>query len=290
MNIAPERRTVATLYGFSAVLMWSTLALLTAASGIIPPFQLLFLCFTIAALAAFTLIKAQGGSLLALFRQPPAVWCLGVGGLWGYHALYFFALRHAPPASAGLIAYLWPLLIVLFSALLPGERLRWFHLAGAACGFAGAVLLFSDGVAAASSSRFAGYTAAALAALVWSGYSVLSRYYKKVPTASIGGFLAVAAILGGICHLLFEVTVIPDTAAKWAAVVLLGLFPVGGAFFVWDIGVKRGNIQLLGILSYLAPLFSTLLLVAFGFAALTPALGLACLLISGGALLAALCQ
>ena len=169
--------------------------------------------------------------------------------------------------------------------------MRWFHLTGVGCGFAGAALLIGDagiGTGGMTPARIAGYIAAVLAALVWSGYSVLSRHYKTVATASIVGFITVAAVLGGLCHLLFEeATVIPNTAEKWAAVLLLGLFPGGGAFFVWDIGVKYGDIQLLGILSYLAPLLSTLLLVGFGFAALTPALGIACLLISGGALLAA---
>ena len=34
-------------------------------------------------------------------RQPLVVWLVGVGGLFGYHALYFLALRFAPPAEAG---------------------------------------------------------------------------------------------------------------------------------------------------------------------------------------------
>src|SRR5919112_1421086 len=76
-------------------------------------------------------------------RQPWPVWALGIGGLFGYHALYFTALRLAPPAEAGLINYLWPLLIVLFSALLPGERINAAHVVGALLGFAGVVTLVS---------------------------------------------------------------------------------------------------------------------------------------------------
>ena len=68
---------------------------------------------------------------------------VGVGGLFGYHALYFLALRFAPPAEAGLLNYLWPLLIVLFSSLLPGERLAPHHVIGALLGLAGTVLLFA---------------------------------------------------------------------------------------------------------------------------------------------------
>ena len=124
----------ATLIGFSAILMWSLLALFTAASGSVPPFQLAAMAFAIGAAVGFAWIAA-GGRWREL-AQPLPVWTLGVVGLFGYHALYFTALRNAPPVEAGLIAYLWPLLIVVFSALLPGERLRWFHMAGAALGLA----------------------------------------------------------------------------------------------------------------------------------------------------------
>jgi len=54
---------------------------------------------------------------------------------------YFAALQLAPPAEANLVNYLWPLLIVLLSAPLAGERLGWPHLLGALLGFAGVALL-----------------------------------------------------------------------------------------------------------------------------------------------------
>jgi drug/metabolite transporter (DMT)-like permease len=133
--------TRATLIGLTAVLMWSFLSLLTVVSGEVPPFQLAAMAFAIGgALGALPLVRGNAKVL----RQPVAVWTLGVVGLFGYHALYFLALRLAPPAEAQLVNYLWPLLIVLFAALLPGERLRPHHVAGALLGLAGTVLLFID--------------------------------------------------------------------------------------------------------------------------------------------------
>ena len=128
----PRDRRLATIIGFSAVLMWSLLALLTAASGSVPPFQLTAMAFAIGGLLGLIWLAGRGG--WRDLRQPAAAWVLGVGGLFGYHFFYFTALRNAPPIDASLIAYLWPLLIVVLSAFLPGERLRWFHLAGAALG------------------------------------------------------------------------------------------------------------------------------------------------------------
>ena len=156
----------ATAVGFAAVLLWALLALFTAASGTAPPFQLAAMSFFIAALIGAVWLSVSGDGL-AVLRQPWRAWGLGVAGLFGYHASYFTALRNAPPVEAGLIAYLWPLLIVLFSALLPGERLRAHHVAGALLGFAGAALIVTRGASIEIETRdTAGYAAAFLCALL----------------------------------------------------------------------------------------------------------------------------
>jgi drug/metabolite transporter (DMT)-like permease len=278
-------RTAATLVGFTAVLMWALLALFTAASGAVPPFQLAAMAFPVGAAIGFAWLAARGAWRELV--QPWPAWALGIGGLFGYHALYFTALRNAPPVEAGLIAYLWPLLIVLFSAMLPGERLRWFHVAGALMGFAGTAFILLEGATGAPQGQFwVGYLAALAAAFTWSSYSVLSRRFQAVPSGIVAGYCLIAAILSAAAHLVFEETVWPAGAAEWLAVLGLGLMPVGAAFYVWDVGMKRGDIQMLGVSSYAAPLLSTFILIAAGFGRLTPAIALAALLITGGALLA----
>lgn len=278
----------ATCIGFSAVVLWGALALFTTWTGTIPPFQLVALSFAVAFCLALGKWIWYREPLLDHLRHPPKVWLLGVGGLFGYHFFYFMALRNAPAVDASLIAFLWPLLIVLFSALLPGEKLRWWHVAGALLGLVGCALLVTDGGSVSFKMEFAvGYGAASACALTWSGYSVLSRRFKSVPTDTVGWFCAATAILGLVCHLIFEKTVWPANTGEWLAVFGLGLGPVGAAFFTWDIGVKRGNIRVLGVSAYAAPLLSTLMLIAFGQAPATWIVVLACLAIVGGALLAA---
>ena len=275
----------ATLIGFSAILMWSLLALLTVLSGRVPPFQLLSMTFAVGGLLGLVwLARARAWGVL---RQPPAVWALGIGGLAGYHALYFASLRLAPPAEAGLINYLWPLLIVLFSGLLPGERLRAKHVVGALLGLAGTVALFTTRGATLGLANWPGYACAFCAAFVWSSYSVLSRRFAGVPTAAVAGFCVATALIAATAHGLFETTVWPEDPTQWLAVLLLGIGPVGIAFYVLDIGVKHGDIRLLGVGSYAAPVLSTLFLVLAGYAPATASLGVAALLISGGGLIAA---
>jgi drug/metabolite transporter (DMT)-like permease len=279
--LSAQRR--ATAIGGMAVLIWSTLALFTTATGAIPPFQLVAMAFALALLKWVV----RGQRIAAQLAWSAPVWALGIGGLFGYHALYFLALKTAPPATANLINYLWPLCIVLFAVPLAGEKLRWWHLAGVALGLAGtALVLLSGGGVELSSAYVVGYLAALGCAVVWGLYSVLSRRFGDVPTDAVGAFCGAAAVLALACHWLFETTVWPADTGQWLAVLALGIGPAGGAFFLWDIGVKRGDIRALGALSYAAPVLSTVLLVVFGRAPASLALLLACLLVSAGAVLA----
>lgn len=280
-------RPTATLIGFAAILLWSLLAALTAASGTMPPLQVTAITFGIGGMAGMALWPFRPGAIKAL-RQPLPVWLLGIGGLFGYHFCYFFALRNAPPVEAGLINYLWPLLIVVFSALLPGEKLKWQHIAGCVLALGGAALIVTRGQGFGFDQRYAaGYGAALAAAVIWAGYSVLSRRVASVSSDAITGFCLATALLAGLCHLLLETTVWPDSPWQWLALVALGLGPVGLAFYVWDIGVKHGDIQILGTASYSAPLLSTVILILAGYAAYTNTILIACLLITAGAVLAA---
>ena len=278
-------RARATAVGFAAVLLWALLALFTVGSAPTPPLLLNALCFAVGGGLGLAWSLSTGG-WRRLRHVGWRVYAFGTAGIFGYHFLYFSALRLAPPAEAGLIAYLWPLLIVLFSGLLPGERLRAGHLAGAAAGFAGAALIVARS-AAFQAEALPGYALALGCALIWSGYSVLSRRMGDAPTDAVAVFCLASAGLSALLHLALEPTVWPPTGTAWAATLALGLGPVGLAFYVWDIGVKRGDIQLLGVAAYAAPLLSTLVLVLAGVATPGPVLILSAVLITAGAGLAA---
>jgi drug/metabolite transporter (DMT)-like permease len=277
----------ATLVGFTAVLMWAILAMLTAASGGVPPFQLAAMTFLIGGAMGLVTWPFRKGAVLAL-KQNWRVWLVGVGGLFGYHFVYFSAIRSAPPIEASLIAYLWPLFLVVFSALLPGERLRLHHIGGVILGLAGAALVITKGEGFAFKQGLGlGHILAFACALIWAGYSVLSRKLGRVSTDAVTGFCLVTAVLSVLSHVAFEQTVWPATTAQWLAVLGLGLLPVGAAFYTWDYGVKRGDIMVLGASSYASPLLSTLVLVGVGYAEPNWSVAAACLLITAGAVLAA---
>lgn len=280
------RGTAATGLGVGAILLWSTLASLTVLAGSLPPFQTTAIAFAIGAAIVGTAAAVRGRA--AAMVPTPASLALGVYGLFGFHALYFAALRLAPPAEAHLVNSLWALFIVLFAALLPGHRLRVNHVVGALLGLAAATLLvwsrMGDG-GMASGSRL-GFALALACALVWSSYSVASRLLASVPSESIAASCLATSLLAGLCSAALEAWTPPPGLGAWVALVTLGLGPVGAAFLLWDIGMKQGDTSLLGALAYASPILSTVLLVALGLAEATWPLAVACALMVAAAAIA----
>lgn len=279
-------RNKATLIGFAAILSWGLLALLAIGSAPVPPMQMNALCFAIG--GAIGLVWTGSGSGFGVLRAVPwPIYLFGTLGLFGANFLYFTALRLAPMAETSLIGYLWPLLIVLFSGLLPGERVGSLHVLGAVLAFGGAALIVLRGGASIPSGALPGFAVAFAFALTWAGYSVVSRRFGSQPSEAVTVYFIAAALLSLAAHLSLETTVWPTSALGWLSVLGLGIGPVGAAFFAWDIGMKHGDIQLLGVAAYAAPLLSTLALVATGITQPSATIFAAAALIVGGAAVAA---
>ena len=274
-----------TLIGLGAIGLWSTLAVFTAMTGKVPPFLMVALTFAIGGSMILAVAAARG----TLGRAKPtlASLLLGIYGPFGDTAIYFAALKLAPPAEANLIHYLWPLLIVLFAALLPGGKLSLRHLGGATLGMLAVVLLIGGRLGqGAGDGAIYGYALAACGALVWASYSVLSRLVANVATESLGVTTLISSVLALACHFAFEQTLMPAGLVEWIGIVGLGVGSMGLAFFFWDIGMKRGDVAFLGVASYAAPVLSTIILVLAGYAAWSWQLGAACALIVAGAVIA----
>ncbi len=268
----------ATAAGIGALLLWAFLAVLARMAAGLPPLQLTALAFAVAGLLGLAWLAAT--RRLVALRQRPLAWARGVGGLFGYHALYFAALAFAPAVEANLLNYLWPLLIVLLSAPVLGLRLGPARLAGVAMGFAGCVLLLGGGLRFDPAHWF-GFACAIGAAFTWAVYSVTARRMAAVPTEALVGFCLASAALGLLAHAGFETWVWPDSRQA-LGVLLLGLGPVGAAFFLWDRGMKQGDPRLLGTLAYAVPVASTLLLILAGEAEWSWMIGLSLALVAGG--------
>jgi drug/metabolite transporter (DMT)-like permease len=258
-----------------AIALWGTLAALALKLGAVPPFLLTGFALLIGALV--------GGRAL-LHRPPPlAALALGIYGLFGFHFFLFLALRHAPPVEANLINYLWPLLIVLLApGIVPGIRWSARHGVAALLGFTGAALLIGAGPGGMSGGgETIGYAFAAVSALIWSTYSLMTRRFAHFPTAYVSWFCLASGIAALACHVALEPRYVPRPD-EWLYLLALGVGPMGAAFFLWDRALKRSDPRVIGNLAYLTPLLSTLVLAAFTGATLSAlAFGAMALILAG---------
>jgi drug/metabolite transporter (DMT)-like permease len=272
-----------TLCALGAIALWATLASLGLLLGQLPP----FLLTGVALLVGSTLAWPQVARDWRVWRIAPATLALGVYGLFGFHFLLFIALRHAPAVEANLVNYLWPLfMVVLAPVLLPGLRLRAVHIVAALLGFAGAALaILGARQSDAGAALWAwGYVPALGSALIWSSYSLLTQRVAPFPTAAIGLFGLVSGLLSLLCHWLLEPAV-SLSLRDIGLLAVMGLGPLGAAFFLWDRALKTGDARQIGILSYLTPLSSTALLLISSGRTLSWSIALAAALIISGAIL-----
>lgn len=269
----------ATFAGFGAIALWSTLALLSRGAARIPAYQLLALSFAIGVAATLSVTLLHYGVRAGLQRcaAPPRAFAVGFLALFGFHALYFHALKLAPAAPASLIVYLWPLLIALGAAWRePGARL--VRLLAAGLGLLATMLVIGAGRGDGGTHPALGYGLAASCAVVWAGYSLLNRRFAGLPAETLIPACALTALAGLVAHGFSETWIDPD-AVEWASIAALGLGPVGGAFLLWDGATKRGDLGLLGAAAYAAPVLSTAWLVLAGQAPASPRLFVAAALI-----------
>ena len=142
------------------------------------------------------------------------------------------------------------------------------HVVGSLLGLFGAGLVISGGRLSLDLAGLPGYLLAIGAAFIWSSYSLLTKRVRPFATGAVGGFCLASGLLSlGLFALesLATSTPVPViTKADWLFLVVLGVGPMGAAFYTWDAALKRGDPRIIGALAYLTPLLSTLNLILFG--------------------------
>lgn len=267
-----------TMIGMIATLMWSCAAVFVAMADRIPAFQLMAVTWLIGALAVAAYNAATGNLRLAHWKRPLRDYLFVLAGIAGNTVLYYFAFKMAPPFEANTLNYLWPIMLIAFIDITERKKPDPRQLAGMALGFAGCVLLLSGGKEGAFEHLTAGHLYAICGATVWALYCCFAKN-RDYPSGFMVPIYLVSTLIFAAGHFAAETWVAPD-AIEWLAIIVIGL--IDTAYVFWDHGIRKGNRTLLTSVSYFIPLFSTILLVAGGFGAQSPAIMLAAAMVIAG--------
>ena len=277
-----NKPNIAIILALITILLWSFLALMSSYLNHIPSLLSVGIALTVSGIISLYSIKK--------WKVPIITYCVGIFGIFGYHFLYFSAFHYAPAIEVSLMNYLWPLLIVVLSPLfLKGFSIKTHHIIGAMLGLSGAGLIVSGGYRFQfQSASIPGYLLAAIAALVWSSYSLMTKRLPQFPTHAVGGFCLGSGVLSLAIFFISQAslqTLFSLQSKDWLLLILLGLGPMGIAFFTWDAALKRGDPRIIGALSYLTPLLSTTWLILIGGSRITTTSIIAMILIICGAII-----
>ena len=246
------------LYAMGAILCWASLPAATG-SGLadLSTEELMFFSFT----SASIFLYVQDIILTRSFTLFIPNWkcsLLGVWGVFAYHYVYYIALSYAPLAEGTILATTWSFWIVVFSSVIHFKRLKFSIMLTALVGMIGAVLVISSRNNLIFSSKYTlGYLLALSCGLIWSSFSVALSHIK-MSREPMTAFTIFAAILSALLYLATMPHTVPSRSSLFAAT-YLGVVPLGLSFFLWNRAVTKGNMVIIGFLSYLTPPLSVLL-------------------------------
>lgn len=271
-----------TLTGLGAVLIWCVTTLLVAYITALPPLEFVGLIFFFGYVSMTFLQLYNGEDIRSYWRQPVKYYLFWLGTAGIYTIILFVSYSLVPFFEANILNHTWPVLLIVFTALLHNERVTAIQIFGGIVSFAGVVAIFmpTGDVSLFGDFHF-GHALAIGSASLWSAYSA----YAKRISYPVGFLAPVFLIFSAICfvlHFAFEPTVWPGNF-EWMIIIILGVARI--SYLMWDYGMKHGDVVLLASICYFLPLATSLLLAAFGFGPATPMIGIGAALIAGGCLI-----
>lgn len=268
--------------GFASVLIWSLTAPVMATAVGVDPFLYVALGDGVGALAFVVMwIIRRHNPLPELRRVPLWFYLLGFVGIGLHNLTWVAALQQAPPLEATLIIYTWPLLVIVFTTISLRQRLKWYHMAAGALGLCGiAALMMGRGLELGALSFTSGHLWALVCALTWSVFSAVAARHTYLSSNFLGVVLLLSALFSGSVWVMIQGAPPAPASSLWIVGVASVFFAL--SYASWDYGMKHGDAQLIGVLSFITPVLSAVYLVLLGKAEMTVYLLAALMLVVAG--------
>ena len=215
-----------------------------------------------------------------------AAW-LGFLGLFLYSAFFYYGLDRLSSQEACILNYLWPLMIVLFSCPILGEKLTRRKLLAVGMSFIGVVLVMFGGTSADnfSSEKIFGALSCIIAAACYGLFSVLNKKIRLEQKFAMMIIWATTAVCAGVSGFLFETWILPGLS-QFVGLIWLGVLIDAVAYLTWALALeKTSNTARTANLAYLVPILAIFISTLIFGEQLSPAVIPALALILGGILI-----
>ncbi|TDT50463.1 DMT family transporter [Fonticella tunisiensis] len=231
----------------------------------IPPFTLTFLRFLFAAIILYFVIRRKELTLMIEKRDVPVFLFTGIIGMFGYHVLFFTALRYTSAINSSIIGASNPIITTILSSIFLKERINMKRIGGILLSFTGVFLTLTNGSLSVIRNLSFNYgdIIMFLAVLMWACYGVFSKKVMHMYSPlklTFYSFLFCIIIL--IPFVIYEapwtfLLKVPFNA--YAAVLYMSIFPSVIGYLVQQISIKEIGPGKTSIFINLVPLFSIIL-------------------------------
>lgn len=258
-----------TVFGGIAILLWSTtVAFSRSLTEQLGTFTAAALIYTAAGVLGLLIASLRTGELQKI-NKLPRLYLVGCGTLFVIYIICLYlalgmAENRAQVLAVGLINYLWPALSLAFSIPLLKKRAGPLLVLGIVLALTG-IWLATTGPNLQVDNLYQEpkalipYGLALTAAVSWALYSNLSRRWAA---GDDGGGVPLFLFASGLILWLMRIPTNEISVWSWKAnleLAYMAVFPGMIAYVLWDYSVRKGEIILVASLSYLTPLFSTLI-------------------------------
>ena len=225
------------LFAGLTVLFWSTVATVFKKALIIQSsFQVLLVSAMVSFLILFLFLLAEKRIReIFSYRLSDYLFSALLGFLnpFLYYLILFKAYDNLPAQVAQPLNMVWPLLLVLISIPLLGQKISWKSLLALFISFSGVILVSSQGGGADFRKEQLPYMILALSsAVIWALFWILNvkDKRKEIPKLFLNfGF--------SVIYLLLSIPLFgesfPGSGRAWALDVYIGFFEMGFAFIFW---------------------------------------------------------
>jgi drug/metabolite transporter (DMT)-like permease len=243
---------------FLAVVMWSTAASAFKLSlEHLTPYMLLLVSSAVSLCVLWVLDLARGGGRPVWSRSAAL---RGLLNPFLYYLVLLTAYDRLPAQIAMVINYLWPIMLVLLSIPVLGQRIRLGGLGGVAVSFGGVAVLALGAGGDLSGAGMGPMLLALLSTVIWAAYWLLNMRSSGSGVSALRGnfqwglvyLLAYGLLTGGIR--------LPSPAGLLGAA-YVGLFEMSITYVVWLAALSRARTTAeVSSMIYLTPFLSLLVI------------------------------